>query len=691
MSCLVAASSLDVWRTDAQGGLLVDMPGWRSHTGQTVDELLGFGWLDAVHPNDRERVENAWREAVAAKASYECEYSILSPQGKRREIVARGVPLIDDGAVFEWVGISTDVTVQKRGEERLKRETRTVQTLSKNFALLANVSESLSASLDTRQIAERLVSLVTQGLSDWACVHLRNEPGAMELAALRHWTPEKQQSLVEILESFPVNPSDANGPGRVMRTGKPELIPAIPDELLVANAKSPEHLEMIRQLPLSAALVMPLAARGHIVGTLSLVRESGEPFAHTEFGLCEEIARRAGMALDNAGLYERERLAAITLQRSLLPQALPTLSGALCAARYVPGAVGTEVGGDWYDVIPLADDTAVYVVGDVMGRGVSAAAIMGQLRSAVRAYSLDGHSPAEIIQRVDRMVNTLDDPPITTCVVARYNGRTRELAMATAGHLPPILVHPDGTSEVINLDPGLPLGVGGATFTERTFQLEVGASLLLFTDGLVENPTQTVDEGFAELTKAATKAVKEDATVEQIADAVLKHMRRDDEQDDDDTALLILSVTEPGMEEPAIQREDEFVLPAQPTAPSAARMKLALVLRDWRLEEVLDTATLLLSELVTNAVRHAGSSVRITVAVDGGRLRTSVWDQNLAPLPAPGPLGSTDVIEDLAEGGRGLYLVQEMADNWGADTTADGKCVWFELQTSLDSVTNSRP
>ena len=682
MSCLVTAESLDVWRTDAQGSLLVDMPGWRGHTGQTAEELLGFGWLDAVHPADRERVERSWREAVTAKGSYECEYSILSPEGRRREIVARGVPLVDDGVVLEWVGISTDVTVTRRSEERLKRETRTVQTLSKNFALLANVSESLSASLDTRQIAERLVSLVTQGLADWACVHLVNEPGDMDLAALRHEAPATQELLHEILASFPVHQDDANGPGRVMRTGKPELIPSIPDELLQANAKSPEHLALIRKLPLKTALVMPLAARGHILGTLTLVRETGEPFAHTEFGLCEEIARRAGMALDNASLYERERLAAITLQRSLLPQALPTLSGAVCAARYVPGAVGTEVGGDWYDVIPLTDDTAVYVVGDVMGRGVSAAAIMGQLRSAVRAYSLDGHSPAEIIQRVDRMVNTLDDPPITTCVVARYNGRTRALEIATAGHLPPILVHPSGASEVIDLDPGLPLGVGGAVFSGRTLSLDEGASLLLFTDGLVENPNQTVDEGFAKLTKAATSAVKDDSTVEQIADAVLKHMRRADEQDDDDTALLILSVVKPGSEEPAIQREEEFLLPAQSTAPGAAREKLALVLRNWRLDEILDTATLLVSELVTNAVRHAGSSVRITVTVEGARVRTSVWDQNLAPLPAPASLGSTDVIEDLAEGGRGLYLVQEMADNWGADTTADGKCVWFELQTS---------
>lgn len=684
MSCLVTAESLDVWRTDAQGSLLVDMPGWRGHTGQTAEELLGFGWLDAVHPADRERVERSWREAVTAKGSYECEYSILSPEGRRREIVARGVPLVDDGVVLEWVGISTDVTVTRRSEERLKRETRTVQTLSKNFALLANVSESLSASLDTRQIAERLVSLVTQGLADWACVHLVNEPGDMELAALRHEAPATQELLLEILTSFPVHQNDANGPGRVMRTGKPELIPSIPDELLQANAKSPEHLALIRKLPLKTALVMPLAARGHILGTLTLVRETGEPFAHTEFGLCEEIARRAGMALDNASLYERERLAAITLQRSLLPQALPTLSGAVCAARYVPGAVGTEVGGDWYDVIPLTDDTAVYVVGDVMGRGVSAAAIMGQLRSAVRAYSLDGHSPAEIIQRVDRMVNTLDDPPITTCVVARYNGQTRALEIATAGHLPPILVHPSGASEVIDLDPGLPLGVGGAVFTGRTLSLGEGSSLLLFTDGLVENPNQTVDEGFAKLTKAATSAVKDDSTVEQIADAVLKHMRRADEQDDDDTALLILSVVKPGSEEPAIQREEEFLLPAQSTAPGAAREKLALVLRNWRLDEILDTATLLVSELVTNAVRHAGSSVRITVTVEGARVRTSVWDQNLAPLPAPAALGSTDVIEDLAEGGRGLYLVQEMADNWGADTTADGKCVWFELQTSSE-------
>lgn len=671
-----------MWRTDPYGQLVVDMPAWRSHTGQTEEEILGKGWVDAVHPDHRVRVIDTFEEAIRSGAPYECEYPILSPEGQRREIVARGVPLLEDGNVIEWVGTTTDVTTQRRGEERLKRETRTVQTLSKNFALLANVSESLSASLDTRQIADRLATLVTQDLADWACVYLVSPNGEMALAALRHPHAATQGLLTEIMGSFPVHPDDSSGPGRVLRSGKPELIASVPDALLVTEATNPEYLEMIQKLRLNAALVMPLAARGHVLGTLSLVRESEEPFAHTEFGLCEEIARRAGMALDNASLYERERLAAITLQRSLLPQALPTLPGAVCAARYVPGAAGTEVGGDWYDVIPLDEEMAVYVVGDVMGRGVAAAAIMGQLRSAVRAYSLDGHSPAEVIQRVDRMVNTLDDPPITTCVVARYNGQSRELEIATAGHLPPVLVHPGGRPEIINLDPGLPLGVGGATFQARRLALPVGATLLLFTDGLVENPTQTVDEGFAKLSDAAANAVEDGATAEQIADAILRQMRRDDEQDDDDTALLILTATEPDAQTPVIHLEEEFELPAQSTAPREARRKVTEVLSAWQLHQVLDTATLLVSELVTNAVRHARSTVRITITVEGERLRAGIWDHNLAPLPTPGSPGATDAIEQLAEGGRGLFLVQELADNWGTDTTADGKCVWFELQTA---------
>ena len=570
----------------------------------------------------------------------------------------------------------------RRSEARLRRETRTVQMLSKNFALLAKVSESLSASLDTRQIADKLVTLVTEDLSDWACVHLVNEVREMELCALRHQDSATRAALTEIIGAFHVAPSDRQGPGKVLRTGKPEIIPLITNEILVAIAQTSEHLETLQRIPLHSALVMPLAARGHVLGTLTLVRQRDENFGHTEVGLSEEIARRAGMALDNASLYERERLAAITLQRSLLPRALPTLPGAVCAARYVPGATGTEVGGDWYDVIPLSADTAVYVVGDVMGKGIAAAAIMGQLRSAVRAYSLDEHSPAEIIQRVDRMVNTLDDPPITTCIVARYNGVTRELQIATAGHLPPVLVHQSGTAEVISLAPGLPLGVGGAKFSETAMTLDVGSSLLMFTDGLVENPEQAVDEGLARLTEAATNAVREGSSVEQIADAVLKRMRRDDEQDDDDTALLILSITEPGAEAPAMQFEESFELPARSSAPKEARERVAEVLVTWKLNEVLDTASLLVSELVTNAVRHARSSVRVTLTVEGGRIRTGVWDHNLAPLPTPIGAGVGDTVEDLPEGGRGLFLVQALSDNWGSETTADGKCVWFELQTT---------
>jgi PAS domain S-box-containing protein len=658
------------------------MPGWRQHTGQTAEEITGSGWLAAVHPDHHDRVQETWANAVRTKSAYECEYPILSPEGARKEILARALPLIENGEIVEWVGTSTDVTAQRRGEERLKRETRTVQTLSRNFALLANVSESLSASLDTRQIAERLVTLVTSDLADWAVVHLVGESRDVELLALRHPEPRTQARLTKLVNQIPVKQGADDGVGKVLRTGRPDLITALSEEILAANAETPEQLRVLQSLPMKSVLVVPLAARGHVLGTLSLVRETSEAFAHTEYGLAEEIGRRAGMALDNARLYQRERLAALTLQKGLLPQALPTLPGAVCAARYVPGAAGTEVGGDWYDVIPLSSDVAVYVVGDVMGRGVAAASIMGQLRSAVRAYSLDGHSPAEILKRVDRMVNTLDDPPLTTCVIGRYNGRDRHLEIATAGHLPPVLVYASGAPEVISLDPGLPLGVGGATFSEKSMRLDIGSNLLLFTDGLVEHPDQTVEEGFDMLTEVATEAVRDGSSVEQIADAILKHMRRGGDQDDDDTALLILSISEFGdLDVPSIQLESEFCFPPVPTAAADARSKVAEVLTMWQMEEVIDTATLLVSELVTNAVRHARSDVKVTVALEGDRLRTGIWDENVEPIPSPAVPTPGQTIEDLAEGGRGLLLVQAMADNWGSETTADGKCVWFELQT----------
>jgi PAS domain S-box-containing protein len=850
---------MDVWRADAEGRLASDMPAWRGRTGQSSDEVLGAGWLDAVHPDHRARVAARWSEAVASGEPYEMEYPILAGDGTWRTVVARAIAVRDDdGTVHEWVGTTDDVTERRHAELHLADERRHVEALReigsalsgeldlrsivqvltdlttslcgadfgaffyntvdadgesfllftlsgapveafnrfglpRNTAIfaptfagaapvrlddvtadprfgqnaphfgmpeghlpvrsylavpvvsrtgvvhgglffghhevgrftetherlvvvaaaqaavaidnarlyeneraartdaeaaqsklqfLATAGDLLGSTLELAQTAGRLAGLCVPTLADWSVVHLLDDNGHIQPAAVFHPDAATQASIKQLVERFPVTLDQRNGPGTVINTGTPQRFEEVTDEQLKAAADSPDHLALLKSLGLRSAVSVPLRARGRVIGALSLARTTERPFDPDEARLVEELAARAALALDNAMLYSRERRAALTLQRSLLPRAVPPLASGSCAVRYLPGAAGAEVGGDWYDVIPVSGQRVVVVVGDVMGRGVGAAAVMGQLRSAVRAYALDDHEPAEVLRRVDRMVTTLDDPALTTCIVVRYDPAAGEALFALAGHLPPLLLRADGSSVFLESDPGMPLGVGGAQFTQRAVPIDPGARLLLYTDGLVEDPESPVDEGLTRLRTAATEAAAAGLDVEEFADAVLNAMRPGQEHDDD-IALLVFAVhahqPAPSPDELApTDREAWVTLTPDPDSVRTARQTVARATGMWGLQAVEENAVLLTSELVTNAIRHAGGDLRLRVVRRPGGLRLEVHDRDgyAMPQPAPRPV---DGLDDLADGGRGLRFVAELATRWGVETLAGGKQVWFEL------------
>jgi PAS domain S-box-containing protein len=546
---------------------------------------------------------------------------------------------------------------------------------------LATAGQLLGSSLDLTQTAERLAALCVPTLADWAVVHLVDDNGHVGLASEFHPDPAARRALRDLLERFPVTREQTAGPATVIETGRTQHFPEVPDELLVANAVDDEHLAALRSLALQSVVSVPLRARGRVIGALSLARTSSS-FASEDAELVEELAGRAALALDNAALYSRERRAALTLQRSLLPRAVPKLSSGVCAVRYLPGAAGAEVGGDWYDVIPVSGERVVVVVGDVMGRGVGAAAVMGQLRSAVRAYALDDHDPAEVLHRVDRMVTTLDDPALTTVIVVRYDPLAGEAVFATAGHLPPLLLNADGTTVFLEGDPGMPLGVGGAQFSQRSVRIQPGARLVLYTDGLVEDPVSSVDEGLARLADAARAAGRAGLDAEAFADAVLEAMRPGSEHDDD-IALVVFAVHERsapvGPDELApTDREAWVTLPAEPPSVRLGRETVARATAVWGLQPIEDSAVLLTSELVTNAIRHADGELRLRVVRRPGGLRVEVHDRDSYAMPQP-QRPAADGSDDLAEDGRGLQFVATLATRWGVETLAGGKQVWFEL------------
>ena len=291
------------------------------------------------------------------------------------------------------------------------------QRARQNLDFLARASELLAQSLDVETTLQRLAAFAIPRLADWCTVDLLSD-GEIRAVAVAHANPTKVELARELQRRHPADPDAPVGAPAVIRSGMSELHPTITEELLAAAAPDDEALEVIRDLGLVSAMVVPLRARERTLGALSLVAaESRRRFTSDDLEVAEDLARRAALAVENAMLYGREHQAAVTLQRSLLPRDLPRLRGLRLAARYLPAGVGADVGGDWYDTIDLADGRLNLVVGDVAGRGIRAASVMGQLRNALRAYVLDGCSPQEAVGRLNRLARTFESSEMATLVL----------------------------------------------------------------------------------------------------------------------------------------------------------------------------------------------------------------------------------------------------------------------------------
>ena len=425
-----------------------------------------------------------------------------------------------------------------------------------------------------------------------------------------------------------------------------------------------------------STLAVPMVARDRVLGLVQFSRVKGsEPFGERDAALSAELAGRAAVCLDNARLYRREHERALILQRSLLPPGDPEAAGLDIACRYLPGQA-TEVGGDWFDVIELPGHRTAIVVGDVMGRGLRAAVAMGELRTAVRTLALTTDmEPAEVLGALDEIARGLGDTPRTkrggaddlsevylaTCIFAVYDPVSRRCTIANAGHLPPVLVEPAESALMLEVPKGVPLGVGGEPFEETEIELPDGAMLALYTDGLVESRDHPIDEGLHALRDALTGATE---SLENVADRVLNTL--DVHHGEDDIALLVARVQ-------GLPRESvgDWRLPAEPRSVARARELTREQLAAWDLETLADTAELLVSELVTNALRHGEGDIRLRLLLDR-TLVCEVWDAGLVQ-PRRRRAHVTD------EGGRGLQLVGLLSTAWGSRRTHQGKTVWFEL------------
>ncbi|MEV4945148.1 SpoIIE family protein phosphatase [Streptomyces sp. NPDC053755] len=431
-----------------------------------------------------------------------------------------------------------------------------------------------------------------------------------------------------------------------------------------------------------STLVVPMVAHDTVVGLVQFSRTKGsEPFGERDRALAVELAARAAVCIDNARLYRREHERALILQRSLLPPGDPEAAGLDIACRYLPGTTATEVGGDWFDVIELPGHRTALVIGDVMGRGLRAAVAMGELRTAVRTLAQLDLEPAEVLSHLDEIARGLGAPAgaqqsgrahkargpelsevyLATCVYAVYDPVTRRCTFANAGHLPPVLVEPGEQALLLDVPPGMPLGVGGEPFEEVEVDIPEGSLLALYTDGLVESRDQTLDEGL----KAFRSALADPARpLEDVCDHVLTTL--DTSHGEDDIALLMARIQ--GLPTEAV---GDWRLPREPRSVGRARELARAQLTAWDLDALVDTVELLVSELVTNALRYGEGEIRLRLLRDR-TLVCEVWDAGLVQ-PRRRRARDTD------EGGRGLQLVGLLSAAWGSRRTPRGKTVWFEL------------
>ena len=401
---------------------------------------------------------------------------------------------------------------------------------------LAEAAGLLGSTLDPVQTLHNLTDVLIPRFGDWAVVYLKNGQDKVELAAAAHRDPALTPVMIELQRAHPLDLTSSSGMAEVLRSGKSLLYGSVPDDVRQRARDRIEDAELAAQFTPNTAVGVALTLRGTVVGMVAVVRTAGAAYTADDLTLIEDLAARAAVAVDNAENYRRERDAALTLQRSLLPQRLPRIAGVSFAWRYLPGTAGTHIGGDWYDVIPLEHGRVGLVIGDVMGRGLQAAALMGQLRATARAHASTEVAPAEVLRRLDTALARLEQDQITTALFALLDPQTRTLTVAAAGHLPPLLAV-GGAARYLDVTPGPPLGAGAADYPELQVTLPPGAMLLLYTDGLVEDRQLPVDHGLETL----RSAVASTRDPEQMCDQALIALGRD-AQHDDDTAMLAVAL-----------------------------------------------------------------------------------------------------------------------------------------------------
>jgi PAS domain S-box-containing protein len=528
---LVQGAAQVVWVADAGGDIIEDCPEWRFVTGQTAEQYLGRGWLDAIHPEDRDRVERDWQACVTSGKTFDDRYRVRTRAGSYRHYDVRAVPIERDGRIVEWVAANTDVTGQREAEEMRGRLTEQLSAAALRTARLQQATSMLAEALTVEQVVEVITEVGRTAIGAQRSAVALLDGGRLRVINPAGMPPGQSAATRDIL---------LDSPGvmtRSIATRRPVLAE---DTLALRALLDDAPLETVAGEDERSWVGLPLLAAGAPLGALRFSFGRPRKITEEERVFLEALAGQCALAVERAAMYEREHTTAETLQRSLLPDQLPIVPGLVMEARYLPVARNMEIGGDWYDSFRLPDGRMAIAVGDVMGKGLTAAAGMGRVRNALRALALTDPRPAAVLTGLDRLFSATElEEQVTTVAYLVIDPQTGDGLMGNAGHLPMLRLDAGAEPFLDETEAGTPLGWPSPR-QQHPFRLPPGSTAVLYSDGLVENRLRGLDSGLNELVAVAARA--RSGVVghpERLLSYLVDAMLAGHEQDDDVTVLVL--------------------------------------------------------------------------------------------------------------------------------------------------------
>ncbi|WP_265867771.1 SpoIIE family protein phosphatase [Streptomyces sp. SKN60] len=617
-----------------------------------------------VLTDEGRRLDSLVTQALKDGSShYGAYFRIRTRDGVQRWTHTQGVVRRDaDGRPVRIIGLVRDASEEltesaaRLGlDEGRRQRTSVVEGMTAALAHARTVQDIIDLLNDSQGLEQFGAASLVMGLLESGRIHLVAEGPAGAFVPGTRFT--------RVDEPYPMS--------EVVRTLSPRFIES-PEDFA---ASYPILWPHISGLGITSAAYLPLIAQARPIGALGLLYSDRTGFSADERNLLVALGSSIAQSLQRAMLYEQDHDLAEGLQQAMLPRRIPDVPGAQIAVRYRSARLGRDIGGDWYDIIPLPGGRVGAVIGDVQGHDTHAAAVMGQLRIVLRAYAAEGHTPATVMARASVFLHELDTERFATCTYAETDPATGLVQIVRAGHVDPMLQDRDGSARRLPVEGGLPLGLsaefGRLEYPVTAVELDPGQTLLLYTDGLVEKPGADLDEGLQWLTSLVRRGPRDlGLLADHLCDVV------DERGGEDDVAVLLLR-REGDRSPQAGGRLQQHVGQNDPEALSSARHMIRAAVRAWGAGSRSDEIELVADELTTNALMHTDGGAIVTLRMLAGperRLRVEVEDRSSA-LPRRREAGESGV------SGRGLLLVERLSDAWGVEPRGGGKCVWCEFAT----------